>query len=173
VRRDAVVITVSDSVNAGTREDKSGPAVQQRLAELGWAAEVQVLSDDAAAISQRLRELADAGVAAVLTTGGTGIAARDWTPEATRAVLDRELPGIAEWMRTEGVRFTRRSLLSRGVAGTRGRTVIVNLPGSPKGAVQSLDAIADLLPHVVELLDGNTEHGSAPETAPDGRTSLK
>jgi molybdenum cofactor synthesis domain-containing protein len=168
-----VVITVSDSVSAGTREDKSGPAVQQRLAELGWAAEIQVLPDDPSAISARLRELSDVSVAAVFTTGGTGIAARDWTPEATRAVLDRELPGMAEWMRMEGLRFTRRALLSRGVVGTRGRTVIVNLPGSPKGAVQSLDAIADLLPHVVELLDGNTEHAPASETAPDMRTSQR
>lgn len=166
-----MVITISDSVSAGTREDKSGPAVQTRLAELGWAAEVQVLPDDRDAISQRLRQLADTGIAAIFTTGGTGIASRDWTPEATRAVLDRELPGMAEWMRIEGLRFTRRALLSRGVVGTRGRTVIVNLPGSPKGAVQSLDAIADVLPHVVELLDGNTEHETGSETAQDMRTS--
>ena len=171
MRRSAVIITVSDSVSAGTREDRSGPAVQQRLTELGWAAEVQVLPDDPDSISARLRELADTGIAAVFTTGGTGIAARDWTPEATRAVLDRELPGVAEWMRIEGLKFTRRALLSRGVAGTRGRTVIVNLPGSPRGAVQSLDAIADVLPHVVELLDGNTEHEPGSETAPQMRTS--
>ena len=87
MRRDAVVITVSDSVSAGTREDRSGPAVQKRLAELGWAAEIQVVPDDPAALSARLRELSDSGAAAVFTTGGTGIAARDWTPEATRAVL--------------------------------------------------------------------------------------
>lgn len=171
MRRDAVVITVSDSVSAGTREDRSGPAVQKRLAELGWAAEIQVLPDDPAALSARLRELSDGGSAAVFTTGGTGIASRDWTPEATRAVLDREIPGMAEWMRIEGLKHTRRALLSRGVVGTRGRTVIVNLPGSPKGAVQSLDAIADLLPHVIELLDGNTEHAAASETAADMRTS--
>ena len=167
------MVTISDSVTAGTREDKSGPAVQRRLEELGWAAEVQVLPDEPDAISTRLRELAQTGVAAVFTTGGTGIAARDWTPEATRAVLDREIPGMAEWMRMEGLRFTRRALLSRGVVGTRDRTVIVNLPGSPKGAVQSLDAIADVLPHVVELLDGNTEHEPGSETAPDVRTSQK
>ena len=171
MRRTAVVITVSDSVSAGTREDKSGPAVQQRLAELGWAAEVQVLPDDPEALSARLRELSDTGIAAVFTTGGTGVASRDWTPEATRAVIEREIPGMAEYMRMEGLRFTRRALLSRGVVGTRGRTVIVNLPGSLKGAVQSLDAIADLLPHVVELLDGNTEHEVGSETARDMRTS--
>jgi molybdenum cofactor synthesis domain-containing protein len=110
-------------------------------------------------------------VPAVFTTGGTGIAARDFTPEATRSILDRELPGMAEWMRLSGRQFTPRALLSRGVAGTRGRTFIANLPGSPKGAVQSLDAIADLIPHVVDLLEGKTEHAPMPETAPQERTS--
>jgi molybdopterin adenylyltransferase len=171
VTRRAVVITISDSVAAGKREDLSGPAVGRRLQQLGWAVEVQVLPDEPSAIATRLRELAAAEVPAVFTTGGTGIAARDHTPEATRSVLDKELPGLAEWMRISGRQFTPRSLLSRGVTGTRGRTFIANLPGSPNGAVQSLDAIADVVPHVVDLLAGNTEHTPGSETAPRERTS--
>ena len=89
---------------------------------------------------------------------GTGIAQRDVTPEATRAVVDREIPGLAELMRAEGRRFTPRAVLSRGIAGTRGRTLIVNLPGSPKGAVESFDAVAELAPHIIDLLEGRTEH---------------
>ena len=169
--RRAVVITISDSVAAGIRQDVSGPAVSNRLEELGWAVELQVLPDEPAAISARLCELADKQVPAVFTTGGTGIAARDRTPEATRSILDKEIPGMAEWMRIQGRQFTPRSLLSRGVTGTRGRTFIANLPGSPKGAVQSLDAIADLVPHVIDLLEGNTEHEPARETARQERTS--
>jgi molybdenum cofactor synthesis domain-containing protein len=107
----------------------------------------------------------------VFTTGGTGIASRDVTPEATRAVLDREIPGLAECMRAQGTQFTRRALLSRGVVGTRGSTLIVNLPGSPKGAGESLAIISDLLLHVVDLLEGRTDHGSSGETTPQVRTS--
>jgi len=155
----AVVLTISDSSAAGTREDRSGPAVQDRLTALGWSAVVEVLPDEPAAIAGRLRELCDGGrTDAVLTTGGTGVAERDVTPEATRQVVEREIPGIAEWMRAEGMKKTRRAILSRGIAGVRGRTVIVNLPGSPRGAVESLDAICDLLPHVVDLLRGHTSH---------------
>lgn len=169
--RSAVVLTISDSVHAGTRDDASGPAVAERLRQLGWAVQLQVLPDEPAAISARLCELADKQVPAIFTTGGTGIAARDTTPEATRSVLDKEIPGMAEWMRLQGRQFTARSLLSRGVTGTRGRTFIANLPGSPKGALQSLDAIADLVPHVLDLLEGKTEHAPASETAPPERTS--
>ena len=155
----AVVLTVSDSSAAGKREDRSGPAVRDRLAALGWSVAVEVLPDERLVIARRLRELCDTGGAdAVLTTGGTGVAERDVTPEATREVVEREIPGIAEWMRAEGMKKTRRAILSRGIAGIRGRTVIVNLPGSPKGAVESLDAICDLLPHVVDLLHGQTSH---------------
>ncbi len=173
-RRHAAVITVSDSVSAGRREDLSGPAVARRLEDLGWTCDRLVVADELAAISQEIARLADSDhYAMVLTTGGTGIAARDVTPEATRAVVDREIPGLGELMRAEGLRFTPRSVLSRATAGTRGRTLVVNFPGSPKGAVQSLDCIAGLIPHIVDLLDGKTEHTPAGETTETMRTSEK
>ena len=154
------VVTISDSVARGAREDQSGPALRQRAEQLGWqVAEVEVIADDCEAIARLLAELSDRRrVSLILTTGGTGIAKRDVTPEATRTVVEREIPGLAELMRAEGRRFTPRAVLSRGIAGTRGRTLIVNLPGSPKGAVQSLDAVAALAPHIIDLLEGRTEH---------------
>ena len=106
--------------------------------------------------------MADGGqVSAIFTTGGTGVAARDVTPEATRAVIDREIPGLGELMRARGRESTLLAVLSRAIAGTRGRVLIVNLPGSPKGAVESLDAIVEVVPHVLELLRGHTEHAAA------------
>jgi len=154
------VVTVSDSASAGTREDLSGPAVAARCEALGWTVQRrEVVSDDQTRIARLLVELAASGECdLVLTTGGTGIAPRDVTPEATRAVVEKEIPGLAELMRADGLKHTRRAVLSRGIAGSRGSTLIVNLPGSPKGAVQSLDAISDLVVHVADLLHGFTEH---------------
>jgi molybdopterin adenylyltransferase len=157
------VLTISDSVSAGRRADRSGPAVRERLEQLGWRVAVQeVIPDEMAEISRRLAALADGGqVSAIFTTGGTGVAARDVTPEAARAVLDREIPGFGELMRSRGRESTPLAVLSRSMAGTRGRALIVNLPGSPRGAVESLDAIVELVPHVLDLLRGQTEHTAA------------
>jgi len=156
----AAVITVSDSAHAGTRSDASGPAVIERLERLGWSAALRlVVPDERSAIEAALRDCSGSGeVQAVFTTGGTGVALRDVTPEATRAVIDREIPGLAEVMRAEGLKFTPRAALSRAVAGSHGTVLIVNLPGSPKGACESFDAIAGLLPHVIDLLAGRTAH---------------
>jgi len=159
----AAVITISDSTFAGARADKSGPAVRELLERSGWNITVaEVLPDEAGRIAARLAELADGGsVGAIFTTGGTGIALRDVTPEATRSILDREIPGFGELMRSKGRESTPLAVLSRSLAGTRGRVLIVNLPGSPKGAVESLDAILELAPHVLDLLHGKTEHPAA------------
>ncbi len=160
----AAVLTISDSVSRGARADESGPAVRQRLEQLGWSvAALEVLPDEKDLIAARLATLADGNqVSAIFTTGGTGVAARDVTPEATRMVIEREIPGIGELMRFAGREKTPLAVLSRGTAGTRGRVLIVNLPGSPRGAVESLDAVIGLAPHILELLRGETAHAQEP-----------
>jgi len=150
------VLTISDSVAAGTGEDRSGPSVIARCRELGWRiVSSAVRADDRAAIELFLKEAADSNDAdVILTTGGTGLGPRDITPEATAAVVERVIPGFSEHMRASGAEKFPRALLSRGAAGIRGKSIIINLPGSPKGAVESLDSIADLLPHAVSVVHG-------------------
>jgi len=150
------VITVSDSVSRGERQDRSGPGVAERCRALGWqVVSCEAVSDDRPALEKRLAALAASdSVDVVLTTGGTGVGPRDTTPEATTAVCEKILPGLGEWMREKGREKNPRAVLSRAQAGVCKRALIVNLPGSPRGAVESLDVVADLLPHAVEVLRG-------------------
>jgi molybdopterin adenylyltransferase len=152
----AAIVTVSDSASRGERQDRSGPAVAERCRTLGWQVVFsEVLSDDRSALEKRLAALAASdSVDLVLTAGGTGVGPRDTTPEATAAVCEKILPGFGELMREKGREKNPRAVLSRAVAGVCKRALIVNLPGSPRGAVESLDAVADLLPHAVEVLRG-------------------
>ena len=150
------VLTISDSAARGNREDLSGPAVAAACRGLGWEVISGLLvSDDTADVREKLGEIADSGrVDVLLTTGGTGIGPRDNTPEATQAVAERIVPGLSEEMRRKGLEHTPTAVLSRGIAAVRGKTLIVNLPGSPKGATESLEAVAHLLPHAVKVLHG-------------------
>ena len=154
------IVTVSDSSHQGTRIDHSGPAVAGRLQGGMYEVAAQhVVPDERKEIAALLRQLADSGsVDVIFTTGGTGLALRDVTPEATRDVIDREIPGLGELMRSKGREITRFAPLSRAMAGTCGSVLIINLPGSPKGAVESMDAVLELVPHVHDLLHGRTAH---------------
>ena len=150
----AVVLTISDSASRGEREDRSGPAVVAELEKLGArVAATEIISDDRDGIASRLRSYADAGdVNLIFTTGGTGFAPRDNTPEATREVIEREAPGLAELMRFKSLDSTPLAPLSRAVCGIRGHTLIVNLPGSRRGAVENFTAIRQSIPHAIGLL---------------------
>lgn len=158
--RRALVITVSDGVSAGVREDASGASVADRLQALDFAVDRAVVSDDRSAIEAVIRSGADRADL-VVTTGGTGLTPRDVTPQATRAAIDYEVPGLAEAMRAAGRSITPLADLSRGVVGVVGRSLVVNLPGSPKGAVESLAAIEPVLEHAMETLAGPFDHGGA------------
>jgi len=152
----AKVLTVSDGVMAGTREDKSGAALVERLTAAGYeVADRRAVADGTENVAHALRELTDGFAGLVVTTGGTGFAPRDLTPEGTRAVLDRKAPGLAEAMRL----VSPKGRLSRGLAGTAGRAIVLNTPGSQAGAVECLEAVLDVLPHALALLaEEPTEH---------------
>ena len=151
------ILTLSDRSSRGERADSSGPALANLIQGEGWAVVKQsLLPDDEPSIRDRLTSWADGGeMDVILTTGGTGFSPRDVTPEATRAIIEREAPGLAEAMRAASLKITPHAMLSRVVAGIRGKTLIVNLPGSPKGAVENLQVILPVIPHAVQLLHEN------------------
>ena len=157
------ILTISDRASAGEYVDRSGPVIAEIIGRLTpWQISQQaIVSDDREGIARTLLAWCDEGaVSLILTTGGTGFAPRDNTPEATRQVIEREAPGIAEALRAESLKITRHAMLSRGIAGIRGRTLIINLPGNPKACKEGLDTLLPVLPHALELLNG----GQASET---------
>ena len=163
----AGVLTISDKASKGERVDTSGAAIAELLSTIGASIErTDVVPDEAPQISDTLRSWADSGeLDLIITTGGTGLSPRDVTPEATAEVIERPAPGLGELMRSEGLKHTPMAALSRGVAGVRGRCLIVNLPGSEKGVRESLTAVIDILPHAVEILRGRVgDHTSTPST---------
>lgn len=151
------VLTVSDRCSRGECNDKSGVLLCELLSEYGSISEYTVVPDEADEISSALKKMCDEVKSdVVFTTGGTGFAPRDVTPEATKAVIEREAPGISEAIRYESLKITPKAMLSRAVSGIRGKTLIINLPGSPKAVKESLEAVLPVLPHAVETLSGNT-----------------
>lgn len=156
----ALVVTVSDRVSRGESEDRSGPAARDALVAAGFDPDGVVVSDGVDSVASILRRAVESGYPLVVTTGGTGMAPRDLTPEATRTVIEREAPGLAEAMRAATFGVAPHGMLSRGVCGIAGTTLIVNLPGSVTGVVESLAVVLPALPHALELLRGDpTEHG--------------
>ena len=154
----AAVVTISDSVARGKRTDRSGPATAEVLRQHGFdVTQHRAVVDDQDAIEHTLIQLSEQ-VQLIVTTGGTGIAERDVTPEATRAVCSKLIDGIPQKIRAEGLENTEFAILSRGVCGVRGRSLILNLPGSPAGAVDSLQSVIEILPHALDLLAGKTDH---------------
>ncbi|MFN8629108.1 MAG: MogA/MoaB family molybdenum cofactor biosynthesis protein [Chloroflexota bacterium] len=156
----ALVLTVSDRVSAGTRADTSGDLLGERLAEMGYAVERRLVPDEIPAIATAIREAA-AAHPLIVSTGGTGLTPRDVTPQATRTVLDYEVPGIAEAMRAAGRTKTPLADLSRGLVGVVGRSLVINVPGSPKGSMESFDAVVPILDHALETLSGPFDHDTA------------
>jgi len=152
----AAILTISDSCADGDREDVSGRTIQQMLEEAGFEVyEKRIAADDRDTVAAELRYFCDElAVDIVLTTGGTGLGPRDITPEATQSVCDRAVPGLSEIIRAQGWKKTKRAVLSRGTAGSRGKTLIINLPGSPKGVKESLETVLELVPHAVDMMAG-------------------
>ena len=159
--RQVGILTISDRGAEGAYEDKSGPLAAERVIEqTGWTITRRaIIPDEFETIAFTLREWCAAGLDLILTSGGTGFAPRDVTPEATRAVIEREAPGIAEALRAESLKVTRHAMLSRAIAGMRGGTLIVNLPGNPKAVGENLDVLLPVLPHALDLLTGRPESG--------------
>ena len=154
----ATIITVSDRAYAGEYEDKSGPAVRIMLEEAGYVIDnLIIIPDELQTIKETLLDECDQGVHLIITTGGTGFSPKDLTPEATKAVIEREAPGIVEYMRQKSMEITPRGMLSRGIAGIRGKSLIINLPGSPKGATENLGFILPHLEHGLDMLNGVSE----------------
>jgi molybdenum cofactor synthesis domain-containing protein len=159
----AAILTLSDKGSRGEREDIGGPMIREMIGRIGAdVLHYEIIPDDKDLIKDKLIAYCNS-VDLILTTGGTGLSPRDVTPDATLEVIDREIPGIAEAMRMEGLRKTNRAMLSRAVAGVRGRTLIINLPGSPKAVKEGLEAVMDVIPHAVEKIKGSTEDCAAPE----------
>lgn len=153
------ILTLSDKGSRGEREDTSGPAIYERLTALGLnTAKRAMIADDLAGIETTLREWVGEGLDLIMTTGGTGLGPRDHTPEATKRVIERGAPGIAELLRAAGLAQTPMAALSRGAAGIAGQTLIINLPGSEKAVRENLDALEPILLHALELIGGQTEH---------------
>ena len=154
---DASVITVSDGVSAGKREDLSGAALEEMLVDRGFSVTRLLVPDEADQITNAITE-ASGGASLVVTTGGTGFGPRDVTPEATAEALQREAPGLVHAMLAKGMESTPMAALTRARAGSVGTCLVVNLPGSPRGATESLEAIIDVIPHAIQLLSGDTRH---------------
>ena len=155
--RIADVITVSDGVSSGTREDKSGQALEVILSQAGFEVRRAVVPDEIAAIVSAIQDSA-VEASLIVTTGGTGFGPRDVTPEATARVLEREAPGLTHMMMSHGLETTPMAGLSRARAGSIGHTLVINVPGSTRGAVEGLEAVLDVIPHALDLLSGDTEH---------------
>lgn len=166
----AKILVLSDSAARGERADRSGPAVKAALEAHGWkVGSPEILADEVDEIRRRLEAWTDGDDCdAVFTTGGTGLAPRDVTPEATRAMVEKEVPGLAERMRAEGLKSNLRAALSRGIVGVRRGKLIVNLPGSVRGARESLESIIEILPHAIDIAQGRTEHSAGGPLGQDG-----
>ncbi len=154
----ALVLTVSDGVSSGAREDRSGAALRRLLEQAGFEVEGRVVPDEREQVANAIWDAVAGGTDLVVSTGGTGLGPRDVTPQATAPLLDYEVPGLAEEMRRAGLASTPMSMLSRSLAGVRGQSLVLNLPGSERGATESLQAVLAVIPHALQLLGGDTEH---------------